>query len=98
MFFLLFRWFRRLVYLCLLVAFVYLVVTSVQVLVASHEASGLPTIGRDPVIVVIGSPTTATISPDLEQRCALAKATSKHTYTRRRNHLNNKKNMSCLLC
>ncbi len=69
-----FRWVRRLLYLVVVAAVVYLVVTAVQVAAASHESSGLPSIKTDPVIVVIGSPTTGSISADLEQRCALALA------------------------
>jgi hypothetical protein len=68
--FTLFRWFRRLVYLVVLLAFVLLVVTSVQVVVASRSTLGLAQVKPADAIVVIGSPTgTGPLAPDLKLRC-----------------------------
>jgi vancomycin permeability regulator SanA len=68
-FFTIFRWFRRLVYLVVAVAFLYLVVTSVQVIAASRSADTVAVVKPAAAIVVIGSPTGALISPDLKARC-----------------------------
>lgn len=71
----LFRWFRRLVYLLVVLAFIYLVVTSIQV-VTSSRASGAPSaVAPANAIVVIGSATPASgISADLKARCQQAAA------------------------
>jgi hypothetical protein len=76
--FTIFRWFRRLVYLIILAIFVYLVITSVQVISASTTGNKLPTITGTPVIVVVGGATGAKISDDLAQRCDLAYALYKN--------------------
>jgi hypothetical protein len=70
-----FRWLRRLIYLVVVVAFIYLVVTSVEVVTASR-ASGAPSaVTPADAIVVIGSATPSTgISADLKARCEQAAA------------------------
>jgi hypothetical protein len=69
-----FKWFRRVLYVLVLAAFVYLVVTSGQVIAASRHVSALPNLPGTPVVVVIGSATGSTISTDLKQRCVVAQA------------------------
>ncbi len=70
-----FRWLRRLIYLVVVVAFIYLVVTSIEVVTASR-ASGAPSaVTPADAIVVIGSATPPTgISADLKARCEQAAA------------------------
>ena len=71
----LFRWFRRLIYLLVVAAFVYLIVTSAQVVASSrtsHAPSAMPPANA---IVVIGSATPKKgISADLKARCEQAAA------------------------
>lgn len=65
-----FRWFRRLVYLVVLAAFVYLVVTSAQVVVASRTTLSATQAQPAAAIVVIGSATgPGPLSADLTLRC-----------------------------
>jgi DUF218 domain len=69
-FFRMFRWFRRLVYLVVLAIFVYLVVTSAQVVVASRTTLPLANVKPAAAIVVIGSGTgSGGLSADLQLRC-----------------------------
>ena len=68
--FTIFRWFRRLVYLVVLAAFVYLVVTSAQVVIASRSTLGLAQVKPAAAIVVIGNDTSSgTLTSDLKLRC-----------------------------
>jgi DUF218 domain-containing protein len=65
-----FRWFRRLVYLVVLAVFVYLVVTSAQVVLASRTSLAPPHVKPAAAIVVIGSSTgSGALSADLRLRC-----------------------------
>jgi hypothetical protein len=65
-----FRWFRRLVYLVVLVLFVYLVVTSAQVVVASRSPLAFGQVKPAAAIVVIGTATSSTpLTADLKLRC-----------------------------
>jgi hypothetical protein len=75
--FIVFRWFRRFLYLVAVAVFIYFVITSVQVISGSTRNT-LPTITGTPVIVVVGSASGAKISDDLEQRCDLAYALYKN--------------------
>jgi hypothetical protein len=69
-FFRVFRWFRRLVYLVILVAFVYLVVNSAQVVLASRTSLTVNEVKTASAIVVIGSATgSGALSADLRLRC-----------------------------
>jgi len=71
----LFRWFRRLVYLLVVLAFVYLVVTSIQVVTASRTSAAPSAVAPADAVVVIGSATPPTgISADLKARCEQAAA------------------------
>ncbi|MGD0083110.1 MAG: YdcF family protein [Acidimicrobiales bacterium] len=72
MFFTVFRWLRRVVYLVVLVVFVYFVVTSVQVVTASRTPLPFDHVKPAAAIIVIGSPTGSTISADLQLRCTQA--------------------------
>jgi hypothetical protein len=66
----LFRWFRRLIYLVVMVAFIYLVVTSIQVVTASRVLHAPSAVAPADAIVVIGSATPPSgISADLRARC-----------------------------
>lgn len=70
MFFTVFRWFRRLLYLVVLVLFVYLVVTSAQVVVASRSPLAFKQVTPAAAIVVIGSATkSGPLTADLKLRC-----------------------------
>jgi hypothetical protein len=65
-----FRWFRRLLYLVVLAVFVYLVVTSAQVVLASRISLAPPDVKPASAIVVIGSATgPGGLSTDLKLRC-----------------------------
>jgi hypothetical protein len=69
-FFRVFRWFRRLVYLVVLVLFVYLVINSAQVVVASRTSLTLSELKPASAIVVIGSATgPGPLAADLRLRC-----------------------------
>ena len=73
-----FRWFRRLVYLVVLAVFVYLVVTSAEVVIASRTSLTLPEVKPAAAIVVIGSATGAgALSADLRLRCEEAVSLSR---------------------
>lgn len=79
-----FRWLRRLVYLVVLVAFVYLVVTSAQVVLASRTLVTPGEAKPASAIVVIGSATgPGALSEDLKLRCeeaiSLYRAGRSHT-------------------
>jgi vancomycin permeability regulator SanA len=82
-----FRWLRRLVYLVVLVAFVYLVVTSAQVVLASRTSLTPGEVKPASAIVVIGSATgpggPGALSEDLKLRCeeaiSLYRAGRSHT-------------------
>ena len=70
MFFRVFRWFRRLVYLVVFVAFAYLVVNSAQVVTASRTSLTLQQVKPAAAIVVIGSATgSGALSADMHLRC-----------------------------
>jgi hypothetical protein len=70
-----FRWFRRLVYLLVVLAFIYLVVTSIQVVTASRISGSPSAVTPADAIVVIGSATSPSgISADLKARCQQAAA------------------------
>jgi hypothetical protein len=72
---LLFRWLRRLIYLLIVAAVVFLVVCSVQVVSASKAPRGEDAVVPANAIVVVGSATgTSGISPDLKARCEQAGA------------------------
>jgi hypothetical protein len=77
----LFRWFRRLLYLVVLAVFIYLVVTSAQVVVASRSQATLAQLTPAAAIVVIGTATgPGSLSTDLRLRCeeAVSLYRSKH--------------------
>ncbi len=67
-----FRWFRRVIYLVVLVLFVYFAVTSVQVVIASRTPLPFDRVKPAAAIVVIGAPTGATISDNLQLLCEQA--------------------------
>lgn len=68
--FTIFRWFRRLVYLVVLVAFVYLAVTSAQVVIASRSTVAFAQVKPAAAIVVIGNDTSSgVLTGDLKLRC-----------------------------
>jgi hypothetical protein len=68
--FTIFRWFRRLVYLLVLVAFAYLVLTSAQVVLASRSTAAASEVKPAAAIVVIGSATgPGPLAADLKLRC-----------------------------
>jgi len=70
-----FRWIRRLVYLVVVVAFVYLVVSSAQVVLASRSTVSAAQAKPAAAIVVIGSATgPGPLSSDLTLRCREAVA------------------------
>jgi hypothetical protein len=69
-FFTVFRWFRRLVYLVVFAAFAYLVVNSAQVVTASRTSLTLQQVKPAAAIVVIGSATgSGALSADMHLRC-----------------------------
>lgn len=84
LFFAAFRWLRRLVYLGVILAVVYIAVTAAQVVVASRSTIGLAQVKSAGAIVVIGSSTgPGPLAPDLRLRCdeavALFRAGRAHT-------------------
>ncbi|MHB1509598.1 MAG: YdcF family protein [Acidimicrobiales bacterium] len=83
-FFTVFRWFRRLIYIAVFAAVVYLVVTSAQVVVASRSTLAPAQANKASAIVVIGSATgPGPLSSDMKLRCeeavALYRAGRAHT-------------------